>query len=201
MNNREAFREEEEAETIRTIARLLSTATTRGDLGSILACETSRYTLMDLQILGGRMQAELARLPRPYREKIRPFMADQIFGAHHRLLAMHRSGIFPSMKEKITDRENYDRFCAMVPEGCFIWDEHAERMPLRYSPRHRLFYYLISAFTMFVLERPGHPVGMPFPGGAKVEERNGIFYCLIRDHEKEVPFSLCNFCPARQREG
>jgi uncharacterized protein (UPF0305 family) len=64
----------------------------------------------------------------------------------------------------------------------------------------RLFYYLISAFTMFVLDKPGHPVGMPFPGGFTVEQRGSDFYCLIRDKEKEVFYSICNFCPAKQTE-
>ena len=88
----------------------------------------------------------------------------------------------------------------MIPEGCFTWDEHAGRTPFHYSPQHRLFYYLMAAFTMFVLDSPGHPVGMPFPGGFAVEDRNGTFYCLIRDREKEVFFSICNFCPAKQTE-
>ena len=29
-----------------------------------------------------------------------------------------------------------------------------------------LLYYLIAAFTIFVCELPGHPVGTPFPGGS-----------------------------------
>ena len=113
---------------------------------------------------------------------------------------MHRAGRFLSMTEPITDRETFLKFCNMVSDGCFRYDETTERIPFRFTPRHRAFYYLISAFTMFVLDQPGHPVGMPFPGGFQVEERNGSFYCLIRDREKEVPYSICNFCPALQTE-
>ena len=53
---------------------------------------------------------------------------------------------------------------------------------------------------MFVLDEPGHPVGMPFPGGFRVEKRGRDYYCLIRDKEKEILYSICNFCPARQTE-
>jgi uncharacterized protein (UPF0305 family) len=53
---------------------------------------------------------------------------------------------------------------------------------------------------MFVLDEPGHPVGMPFPGGFRVEQRGRDYYCLIRDKEKEVFSSICNFCPAKQTE-
>ncbi len=192
---------EDEAEHIRRIARRLATAVTKGELGQILGNEAARYTLQDLQILGGRMYGEFIRLPRPYRDQIYPYAIEQIFGAYHWLLIMYRSGEFRSMTGPITDRNTFDRFCAMIPDGCLRPDENSDRTPFRNAPQHRLFYYLMSAFSMFVLDRPGHPVGMPFPGGFKVEERNGEYYCLIRDKEKEVWFSICNFCPARQTEG
>ena len=192
--------QEAEADAIERTARRMTTAATKGELGSILAEEVGRYSIRDLQILGGRLYAEMNRLPSPYRERVRPYITEQLFGAHHRLLAMYRSGGFSSMTEPITGRETFLGFCAMIPEGCFRWDESVERIPFRFTPRHRVFYYLISAFTIFVLDRPGHPVGMPFPGGFRVEERGGSFFCLIRDREKEVPFSICNFCPALQTE-
>jgi hypothetical protein len=190
----------DEAGEIVQMARRMAAATTKGELGLILAGEVGRYTLGDLQILGGRLYAEMVRLPEPYRSRVRPYIAEQLFGAHHQLLAMHRSGRFLFMTEPVTDRETFLEFCDMIPDGCFRWDESTERIPFRFTPRHRAFYYLISAFTMFVLDQPGHPVGTPFPGGFRVEERNGSFYCLIRDREKEVPFSICNFCPAHETE-
>ena len=187
-------------EEIAAVARRLATATTKGNLLRMLAEEAGRYTLADLQVIGGRLFMEVAVLPEPYRSRVRPFFHEQILGAHHRLLLMYRSGAFRQAGEPIRDRETFEKFCAMIPEGCFTWDEHSEKTPFHYAPRHRLFYYLMAAFTMFVLDSPGHPVGMPFPGGFTVEDRNGTFYCLIRDREKEVFFSICNFCPARQSE-
>ena len=49
-------------------------------------------------------------------------------------------------------------------------------------------------------DEPGHPIGMPFPGGFTVERRDDNYYCPIRDKEKDVPFAICNFCPAKQSE-
>lgn len=183
---------------VQQVVSAISTAKTRGELGEILAREVSRYTLHDLQVIGGRLHTEMVRLPRPYQTQLSPYLTEQIFGGHHLLLSMHRSGRFSIMTDPITDEPTFTRFCAIIPEGCTQWDETVSRLPVRYTTRHRLFYYLIAAFAMFVLERPGHPVGTPFPGGYKVEERNGSYYCLIRDHEKEVPYSLCNYCPALQ---
>jgi hypothetical protein len=185
---------------VRESAARLASARTRGELGTIVAGETARYSLFDLQIIGGRLNSEIEKLPSPYREAIRPFFREQIFGKHHELMTMHRSSAFGRLTGPIRDRESFEKFCAMVPEGCFVWEDTGERNPYFQNPKNRLFYYLIAAFTLFVLEEPGHPVGMPFPGGFTVEQRGREYYCLIRDREKDVSWSICNFCPAHQAE-
>jgi uncharacterized protein (UPF0305 family) len=173
---------------------------TRGELGLFIAREVSHYSMYDLQVIGGKLRREVDRLPSPYREAVRPYFEAQLFGMHHTLLAMQRAGVFQKMQAPIADREAFLRFCELVPPGCFSWDRGAELHSHFYRPRHRLFYYLLAGFAMFALGRPGHPVGMPFPGGFTVEERNGSYLCPVRDKEKEVAHSLCNVCPARQSE-
>ena len=183
------------------MAGRIGSAHTKGQLGKILAREVAGYSLFDLQVIGGRLNGEIERLPSPYRENIRPFFREQLFGAHHRLVSMARSGEFERMETApLRDRELFGKFCTMIPDGCRSWNDSGERNPYFRNPKNRLFYYLIAAFTMFVLDEPGHPVGMPFPGGFKVEQRGRDYYCLIRDKEKEVFYSICNFCPARQSE-
>ncbi len=182
----------------RNVSLALAVARTKGELGEILGREIAIYTLHDLQVIGGRLHTELIRLPKSYREQVSPYLKDQILGGYHRFMIWHRTGRFSPMAEPIPDIDNYLAFCNMIPIGCTQWDDTISRLPISYTIRHRIFYYLIAAFTIFILEEPGHPVGMPFPGGAKVENKNGVFYCLIRDKEKEVPHSLCNFCPALQ---
>lgn len=186
--------------TIREITARLQSAQTKGELGTVVAQEISAYTMFDLQIIGGRLNSDIEKLPSPYREAIRPYFREQLFGKHHRLIAMERDGSFGRMTGPIRDREMFLKFCAMVPEGCFVWEDAGVRNPYFQNPKNRLFYYLIAAFTMFVLEEPGHPAGMPFPGGFSVEQRGRDYYCLIRDKEKDVFWSICNFCPAHQTE-
>jgi hypothetical protein len=190
----------EDVPAIRSIADRLRNARSRGELGTLVAHEVLTYSLFELQVIGGRLNNEIDRLPSPYRERLRPYFKEQLFGAHHRLIAMHRGGEFACLPDPVNDPATFGAFCDMVPSGCFAWDDWHERNPHFRQPRNRLFYYLISAFTMFVLEEPGHPVGMPFPGGFTVEQRGRDYYCLIRDKEKEVPHSICNFCPAQQSE-
>jgi len=185
---------------IREVAGRLLAARIKGELGRIIAREVRGYSLFDLQIIGGRLNSDIEKLPSPYREAIRPYFREQLFGKHHLLLSMEDSGAFSRLTVPIRDRERFDAFCAMIPGGCFVWEDIRERSPYFHNPKNRLFYYLIAAFTMFVLDEPGHPVGMPFPGGFTVEKRGKDYYCLIRDREKEVPYSICNFCPALQSE-
>ncbi|WAC05272.1 MAG: DUF2115 domain-containing protein [Methanoregula sp.] len=190
----------EDAAHIHAISLQLKEAQSRGELGVVIAREVLRYSLFELQVIGGRLNNEIARLPSPYRERIRPYFLDQIFGTHHRILALFRNGGLDRLKGPIEDRPAFCAFCDMLPAGCFVKDDRSEIYPHFVHPRNRLFYYLIAAFAMFVLNEPGHPVGMPFPGGFTVEKRGSEYYCLIRDKEKEVPHSICNFCPAKQSE-
>ena len=190
---------QEEHRYISGVAGQMMAAESRGQLGAVLAAEALKYSMFDLQVISGRLIQEVNRLPSPYRENVRPFFMEQVFGAYHSLLVLHRAGEWPRLTSRFENKENLVNFCRMVPDGCFAWDEPGERSPsFFYHPKFRLFYYLMAAFTMFVLEKPGHPAGMPFPGGFSVEQRGDSYYCLIRDKEKEVFYSICNFCPALQ---
>jgi uncharacterized protein (UPF0305 family) len=190
----------EDALHIHAIADRFRNAGSRGELGTLIACEVLKYSLFELQVIGGRLNNEIGKLPSPYRERIRPYFIEQLFGMHHRLLTMHRNGELDRMPHPVSDRKTFCAFCDMLPAGCFVKEDRSELYPHFRQPRNRLFYYLVGAFAMFVLEEPGHPVGMPFPGGFTVEKRGSEYYCLIRDKEKEVFYSICNFCPAKQSE-
>lgn len=188
-------------EQIRSITDRMRMVRTKGMLGRELVRELGHYSIFDLQIIGGRLNSEIEKLPSPYREAVRPHFRDQLFGKHHQLMAMHRNGAFSSLDHQpLADPDLFEKYWEMVAEGCFSWNDISERNPYFRNPKNRLFYYLIAAFTMFILEEPGHPVGMPFPGGFKVEQRGRDYYCLIRDKEKDVFYSICNFCPAKQSE-
>lgn len=61
-----------------------------------------------------------------------------------------------------------------------------------------LIYGIISLYTTFILEEPIHPVGTPFPGSLYVEEKDGIFYCPVKDANFESPNAVCKMCIAEQ---
>lgn len=61
-----------------------------------------------------------------------------------------------------------------------------------------LIYVITSLYTTFILEEPIHPVGSEFPGNLEVEERNGTFFCPVKDNQKDNENAICHLCLAEQ---
>ncbi len=59
-------------------------------------------------------------------------------------------------------------------------------------------YKLITIYTTFVLDEPVHPVGMPFPGGFKIKYEDGVYYCPVKENQKDNPGAVCGICIAEQ---
>jgi len=179
----------ESAREIIQLSREMKHCTTKGELLSFLAEAVMRYRLEDLEQMNANFGHKVEKISASYREKLLPKIHEQIFGTHHSMLLMYREGGADRMDTPL--RAVFPEFCEMVREDCM---QKAHK-----KDRHILFLkYLLSAFTMFVIERPAHPVGTPFPGGQIVDEWDGVCYCPVRDKSNDVAFSLCQFCPAIQ---
>ncbi len=61
-------------------------------------------------------------------------------------------------------------------------------------------YKLVVIYVTFLLEKPIHPVGTPFPGGFKVKYENGEYLCPVKDKQRDNPNAVCEFCIALQDE-
>ena len=169
------------------IMRRLRSAGSRSHLLQVLYEEVGRYGLADLQRLRGVVEQEYRGLWPAYRKKLYPKTMEQIFGAHHCLICLYRRGRDEIPDESLPD--TYPDFCGMVEKSVTAKEVQ--------NPRLTLLYYLLSAFTIFVQKLPGHPVGTPFPGGDMVEERNGEYFCPVREKEGEVESSICPYCVAK----
>lgn len=171
---------------------------TKGELGETLALAALQYSIYDLQYVSDGLHSEVNRLPSPYRENIAPYFTEQFFGRYYRLIRLYNEGAFKRMSGDIKDKGLYCDYCEAVektmsdPERTAYLSEH--------DTHHGVFYFVVNCFSMFVEEEPGHPVGMPFPGGLKVEKKDGAYYCPIREKEKDIPYSICNFCPCKQAD-
>ncbi len=59
-------------------------------------------------------------------------------------------------------------------------------------------YQLTTLYTTFIMDEPVHPVGMPFPGGFKIKQEGGIYYCPVKENQKDNPGAVCGICIAEQ---
>jgi len=59
---------------------------------------------------------------------------------------------------------------------------------------------LITVFYSIIKKIPIHPLTIPFPAGKKIYERNGSYYCPVKENHKDDPFALCRFCIAKPED-
>jgi uncharacterized protein (UPF0305 family) len=52
---------------------------------------------------------------------------------------------------------------------------------------------IVVPYLIFIAKKPLHPVGMRFPGGKHIVEKNGVYYCPVKNRQKNE-YSLCEFC-------
>lgn len=164
-------------------------------LAGALLGEMGRLGIGGLQRISAAMEREIGLLPSPYRERVRPYLRDQFFGRYFRFAGPDGTGT--AIAGDIRDPEQFAGYCAMLAK---LADDPRSWEAVRDLPQYTGYFHLVSCYAMFVLDEPGHPAGMPFPGGFRVEKRPDGYYCPIRDKEKDVPYSICNYCPARQSE-
>ncbi|MDK2916899.1 MAG: hypothetical protein PWR25_1456 [Euryarchaeota archaeon] len=178
-------------EGVREICARLRSAKTRRELAKLLYREVSGYSLFDLQEMRARVERDLRSVPAGYRRRLYPSVMEQIFTTHHTLISTARRGDLEGGDQSLP--EEYRDFCDMVEKMCLAGDEKERHL--------ELLYFLLAAFNIFVLDRPAHPVGTPFPGGFEVEARNGEYLCPVREKADDVENALCPYCPAKQSDG
>ncbi|WP_214020922.1 DUF2115 domain-containing protein [Methanoculleus sp.] len=175
---------------VRRVCARLRPARTRAELADILYREVSGYSLFDLQAMRGRVEQDLRSVPAGYRRRLYPRVMEQIFETHHTLVSAARRGGQSIPDEPLP--EEFQEFSRMVERTCLALGEEQQHL--------ELLYFLLAAFNIFVLDRPAHPAGTPFPGGLEVEVRDGEYLCPVREKADDVDNALCPYCPAKQSD-
>lgn len=198
MANVFQYSKSELAEFVKSVSAELLAAKNAEEAVPVLKKALERYTIFDLQRVGGTIRRETELLPEPYRSRYRPYSID-LLNQYHAFLSDVRSG--KAKQKEILDRILWDEFWKNAEESCFS-DEVSKNSPEVgiETPAGKLFYRLVYGYAMLISGLPGHPIGMPFPGGWTVKEESGKILCPIRDKEKDLPQALCNYCPAVQDE-
>jgi uncharacterized protein (UPF0305 family) len=172
----------------------------KSELANVLSMELTKFSIYDIMKISSGLDREISLLPSPYREKSRPYFIEQLFGRYTKIMAMRSNGDFHGLRERIVYLSLYREFCNTESRHIEAICDNENNKDAVHGPFSSLYYMLISCFYMFVLGEPGHPVGTPFPGGFVVMQCGNSFYCPIREKEKDVVYSICNFCPSQQDE-
>jgi uncharacterized protein (UPF0305 family) len=165
----------------------LGTRKTRGELGKAIAAIVLAYSPNDLQQMKWNFGKKIRDIDPAYRHRLEETITGYLHGTFQQLALMDRQGAFSSLGEPVP--HDTRAFFAMVSTQCTTGDD---------DDRLRFLKFLLEGFCMLVLGLPGHPVGMPFPGGDEVSFIDGVYYCPVRTKASDVDAALCPFCPALQ---
>ncbi|ADN37290.1 Protein of unknown function DUF2115 [Methanolacinia petrolearia DSM 11571] len=161
---------------------------TRGDLGKAIAEAVSGYSPGDLKKIQWNFSGRIRNINPLYRSKLERTVNGHLSETWEKIRIMNQQGSFSPMKEPLP--EDAKQFWNIAAAECSSGEPEKDRI--------RFLKYLLAGFCIFVMNVPPHPVGMPFPGGDKVQLIDGIYYCPVREKSGDVDSALCPFCPARQ---
>lgn len=166
---------------------LLMNQTTRGYLGKNIAILVLAYSPQDLNTMRWNFSEKISDYPPEYRRNLEEMITAHLHGTYQTMQLMNQQGSFTAMNEEVP--KDAEAYWEMVANACSTGDT---------SDTLRFLKFLLSGFCMLVLIKPGHPVGMPFPGGDMVDLIEGTYYCPVRTKANDVDAALCPFCPAEQ---
>ena len=63
-----------------------------------------------------------------------------------------------------------------------------------------MFSIIGNLYHRFIVEKPIHPLNLPFPGNLKIIEKEGQYYCPARKNNLANPIAFCKVCLCRQLE-
>ena len=161
---------------------------TLGELGSAIAVLVLAYSPRDLEKMRWNFSEKIKDYSPDLRKRLEETITAHLHGTYQQIRLMNQQGVFEGMQETLPDSAS--DYWTMVCSKCSTGDAKGDQI--------RFLKYMLSGFCMFVQKVPGHPVGMPFPGGDKVDFIDGIYYCPVRTKANDVDAALCPYCPAEQ---
>ena len=179
--------QDEIAAVIQADCTTLQDQKTRGELGAALAKIVLQYTPKDIRQMEQNFGRSVRDLAPEYRKELEEAITAHLLGTYQAIRLMEQQGVFRTLTAPVT--KNEQAYWEMVAAQC---------RPGTGDLRLRFLKFLLAGFAMIVKQEPGHPVGMRFPGGDRVQEIDGVYYCPVRDKAGDVDAALCPFCPAEQ---
>ena len=163
---------------------------TKNELMIILKKYAEIISVYDLMMVTAHMRKDGEYVQSQYREKF---------------LKIYTKYFIMRMKEVLENNNNYT---ALIDKDSYdtsfpMLERTFEKERKNYfgggdNDKFPLIYVITSIYTTFILEEPIHPVGSEFPGSLKVEEKNGKFFCPVKDNQKDNVDAICHLCLAEQ---
>lgn len=161
---------------------------TKKQLMEILKKYAGIISVYDLMLASARMRKDGEYIQSNYREKYLEIYVKYFIMRMKEVLQKEDY----NHGEKI-DKNSFDESFPMLKRTF-----EKERLTTIGDDKFPLIYVITSLYTTFILEEPIHPVGSEFPGSLKVEERNGTFFCPVKDNQKDNVNAICHLCLAEQ---
>ena len=175
------------ANQIAEACRDLGSAKTRGELGKKIAVLVLTCSPRDIRQMITNFGKTIRDISPEYRAELEAAVTTHLLGTFQEIRLAQQQGTFAQMKEPVTPHER--SYWEMVADKCH---DGPGDLHLRFLK------FLLAGYCMIVRQEPGHPVGMRFPGGDRVERIDGVYYCPVREKANDVDAALCPFCPAHQ---
>ncbi|MEL4304581.1 DUF2115 domain-containing protein [Methanococcoides sp. LMO-2] len=126
-------------------------------------------------------------LPKKYREAYSNELFSHLYNVFNEIGRSKK----PENIENI-DPEEYEEFMRRLEEMGNSEDKNQEYF--------NKLVRITAPYLVFIAKRPIHPIGMTFPGGDRVLEKDGVYYCPVKDKQNNVEVALCKFCICRDAE-
>ena len=164
-------------------------ALNEGDLSGnsilkILKRYASTVSVFDMMAVSGEIMEENKYVQENYREESQKSYVKAFLCRVNEIV--RDANDYP----KLIDKTDFKKAIETLKLNNINSSESKSKFPLMGS--------MSSIYTTFLLEEPIHEVGTLFPGSLRVEQKNGKFYCPVRDANIDTPNAVCNICLAEQ---
>lgn len=157
----------------------------QSNLLNILKKHSATISVFDLMLVSAEMLEDAKYVQKEYREK-----SHEVYVKYFLLRLKDILNNNNYYKGNVDKEEFIDAVSTLKSYQQNESKETKSKFPLIYS--------IMSLYTTFILEEPIHPVGTPFPGSLKVEEKDGKYYCPVKDANMDSPNAVCRLCIAEQ---
>ena len=165
----------------------LKSNVSKDELMEILKKYARIISVQDLMMATARMRKDGEYIQKNYREKYLKVYIKYF------IMRMKEVKEFNDYENTNIDKASFDTSFPML-ERTF----EKESLGNADDDKFPLIYVITALYTTFILEEPIHPVGSEFPGSLFVEDKNGEFFCPVKDNQKDNVNAICHLCLAEQ---